>query len=664
MVMGIKRVFRLNIGTKTRYMSNLAHDYSWLPDPPPRTFTLMPGEIEVMRAVADETVSQWAHGERQVHVSPFPGSWDNDTTPYAISIMDLYSREHIRELYIAGGSQTAKTDISHNCWGWVATHDPGPALISMQDRATGSETMNDRFIPMIKDTPSLRRLRTKNSDDISLTRVRLKNGMVTYLAWGNSEGRAASKPIRYLFLSEVDLYPPHMIKKLRARTGAFEGMYKVLEECTVSVEDGRIWSVKDQVQACYDLYVKCPYCGAMQIMDPANIQWAPEIIEPSQLLRDEDAWYLCSENNCKWDDHDRDEAVRHHQLIARPGSKTDKPESAWVHLSPLVSPFNKFRRVAKAYLTTLLEPTNENLIFYYNDCCGLPLPEDTEGELTGEKELYSRRENYGPEGAEWKIPMAACVITADVDVQKNRLEAEAVAWGEGHQSFGVEYKVFFGDTSQDEVWGQLHDWAQESRYLHETGHELQIVRLGIDINYRTDQVSKFVKRSRKYIAHRGSNIRGLPLVPRKPSKTRKYKVPFYELGTETGKDLLFSWIANEGHGPRCCHWHKGYDFEYFRQLCAEKPKRQKNKKTGKQETVWVLRDGYQRNEPLDIRVGNMAVREILNPNYRKLSAALQFQQTEVDETVANSHEAKTEQPKPKRKRRVRTGKSIRSQVNS
>jgi phage terminase large subunit GpA-like protein len=634
-------------------MSNLAYDYSWIPDPPPRAFKLMPGEVAVLRAALDETASEWAQGERQVHISPLPGAWDNDTTPYAASIMDLYSQEWLRELYVAGGSQTAKTDISHNCWGWVATHDPGPALIGMQDRTTGTEIMSDRFIPMVKDTPSLRRLVSKNADDISQTRISLKNGMKTYLAWGNSEGRAASKPIRYLFLSEVDLYPPLMIKKLRARTGAYEGMFKVLEECTVSIESGRIWSVQHQVQARYRFEVPCPHCGEYQVMDPANIQWKDGVVEPSGLIHDVDAWYLCLHNNCKWDDFDRDEAVKQHRLVSMEGSVEERPESVWIHLSPLLSPFNTFRKIAKAYLTTLIQPTEENLIYYYCDCCGLPLPEDSEGELTGEKELYERRNNYGPDGVEWQVPMEACVVTADADIQKNRIEVESVAWGEGEQGWGLEYRVFHGDTSEDGVWDQLHDWAQDTRYQHESGVDLQIVRLGVDIGYRADRVAKFVRRSRRYIAHKGSSTRGLPLVPRMPSKSRKYKVPFYELGTEAGKDLLFSWLTVVNAGPRCCHWHNGYDFEYFRMLCAEQPKREKNRKTGKIETFWVLRDGYQRNESLDIRVGNIAVREILNPNYKKLAENLRAQQRQIldaahvktKQTAETDHQENTAGPR-------------------
>lgn len=617
--------------------TSLAETYDWLPSPPPRKFKLLQGEKQVFRAQEDETFSQWAQGERYIAVSSMPGPYDGDVTPYLKGLLDLYCQEHLRELFLPGGSQSAKSDFMHTCWGGNAVHDPGPSLIVMQDRDTGTETLDDRLIPMIDNTPSLRRIKTGNPDDISKKRIRLRNGMITYLGWAQSEGRLASKPIRYGFFDEVDLWPESAIRKARARLRAFEDSYKIIEACTASVEEGRIWAAQKLAQVLIDFWPVCPSCGEAHIMDAAHVRWPDGVIDPAQLADKGSAWYECPHCQAKWDEEDRNEAVRQaaalhdppqvwHGWRPRPGGvPIDRASRVWAHIPPLISRFVPFHKLAQAYVMTLVEPSDANLQYYYNDCLGLPVPEDTEGELTGEKELYERRRDYWPIGASWKVPLAAVVITADADVQLNRIEVEAVAWGEGHQSWSIEYRVFHGDTSKDEVWDQLHDWAQETVYIHESGAELSIVRLGVDLGYRADMVAKFVRRSRRYIAHKGSNLRGLPLVPRKPSKSRKYKVPFYELGVDTGKDLLMSWLTATESGPRCCHWHMGYDFEYFRMLCAERPKKEKNRKTGKLETVWVLRDGFQRNEALDVRVGNMAVRQILNPNYAKLAEALAMQ---------------------------------------
>jgi len=647
--------------------------YTWLPTPPPRKFRLLPGETAVFRAASEQSAAQWAQGERHIEVSPMPGPYDADITPYVTGLLELYSHEHLRELYLAGGSQSAKTDILHTTWGYDAVTDPGPSLIVMQDRNAGVETLQDRLVPMIDGTPSLRRLTTGNPDDISNRRIRLRTGMVTYLAWAQSEGRLASKPCRYGKFDEVDLWPDSAYNKAVARFRAFEDSYKLVAACTSSTESGRIWALRTQAQTLIDFWPICPHCGEAHIMDAAYIHWQEGVVDPAHLADKGSAWYLCPHCNQCWDEEDRTEAVRlaaaqhsppHVWYGWRPrpnGVAINKASRVWAHIPPLISRFVPFHKIAAAYLLTLVEPSEANLRYYYNDCLGLPVPEDAEGELTGEKELYGRRYIYAPEGADWKIPLAACVITADADVQLNRIEVEAVAWGEGHQCWSIEYRVFFGDTSQVDVWDQLHDWAQESIYRHESGADLPIIRLGVDLGYRADMVALFVRRSRRYLAHKGSNIRGLPLVPRKPSKSRKYKVPFYELGVDTGKDLLMSWLTVVHPGPRCCHWHMDYDFEYFRMLCAERPRKEKNRKTGKIETVWALRDGFQRNEALDVRVGNMAVRQILNPNYAKLAGKLRAQVGEnaSDKSATNpTLTAETPPPGSKRRRRKTGGGTI------
>jgi len=602
----------------------IAEDYSWLPPAPLRTYRLYPGERLALRAGTGKRGSNWAEGNRHVHISPIPGPWRNDVAPHLIDIMDTAAEEDFQHGTIAGGSQGGKTDVLHNFLGEVADNAPGPALLVMQDQATGGDTISDRLIPMFKDTPTLRKLRTKNPDDLGKQRIRLRNGMTIYLAWSNSEGRLASKPIRYMARDEIDLWPLSALKKSWARTRAFKHSRKILDACTCSTVDGPVWKAQDHAQECREFYAVCPHCGHEQTLKFAQVRWADGVVDPQALSEKGSAWYECEACSGKWDEDDRDDAVLAGSKRNRHGWKRRDnkvihlhPSIIWWHLPPMLSRFVDFNEIAQAYLLTLTEPTLENLKYFYNDCLGLPLPEDADGETIKEKELYARREHYAPEGAAWRVPMQACFITADCDVQSNRLECEVVAWGPGHESWGIEYKVFHGDTTKDDVWDQLHDWASTITWQHESGAELPIAKLGVDLGYRSDMVAKFVKRSRRYLAHKGSNNSSAPLVPRKPSKSPKYKVAFYELGVSSGKDSLMTWLNNDPGGPRSCHFPMfwGYDFEYFRMLTAEHAVKEKNRRTNKLETVWKLRPGFLRNEALDVRVGNMAVREIINPNY-------------------------------------------------
>lgn len=627
----------------------IAADYSWLPPAPPRSYRLYPGELLAYRAGTGKTGSAWAQGNRHVHISPIPGPWSNDVAPHLVDIMDTFALEHFQHGTIAGGSQGGKTDVLHNCIGMVANEAPGPALLVMQDQATGGDTISDRLIPMFRDTPTLRKLRTKNPDDLGRQRIRLKNGMTIYLAWSNSEGRLASKPIRYLFRDEIDLWPASALKKSYARTRAFKHSRKIMDACTCSTVDGPVWSAQNHAQECRDFYAVCPHCGHEQTLKFGGIHWADGVIDPQLLTDNGSAWYECEECSGKWDEDDRDDAVKAGQWKRREDKIIHlRPSSVWWHVPPMLSQFVFFNEIAQAYLLTLTEPTMDNLRYFYNDCLGLPLPEDAEGETIKEKELYARREHYAPEGADWRVPMQACVITADTDVQNNRLECEVVAWGPGHESWGIEYKTFHGDTEKDDVWNQLHDWVSETTWRHESGADLSIARMGVDLGYRSGMVATFVKRSRKYMAHKGSNTGSAPMVPRKPSKSPKYKVAFYELGVSSGKDALFTWLNNEPGGARSCHFPMfyGYDFEYFRMLTAEHAVKEKNRKTGKMETVWKIRPGFIRNEALDVRVGNMAVREILNPNYAALSAALLGESQRPVEQKYEKHRPPTQKKSP------------------
>jgi len=646
-------------------MSSLAetYEYSWLPQPDPHQFRLYPGELQVMRTKPACSASEWAQGERMVHVSPLPGPWDNDVTPHIAGIMDAFSQEHVREIFVAGGSQGAKTDLSHNCLGWTAIYAPGPALVVMQDKISGSEVINDRLIPMIRDTPSLRKLRTKNPDDMSLSRVRLKNGMTIYLAWSNSEGRLASKPIKTLIMSEVDLYPEQAIKKARARTRAFRFERKILEECTTSTETGRIWQAQKSAQECREFHAICPFCGHKQTLKFSGIRWADGITDPRDMAEKGSAWYECESESCRkpWDEEDRDDAVRagRDRLPNKGWLRRDDgrpqvlhPISIWHHIPPLLSRFVGFNEIAAAYLTTLVEPTAANLKYFYNDCLGLPTPEESEGELLQEKDLYGRREAYAPDGAKWDLPMAALVITAFTDCQDDRLECEARAWGIGLENWALGKKTFHGSPAKEDVWEQLHDYLQTAEWQHESGSKLRIVASGVDTGgHHTQEAYKFSKKSSRYYACKGANVPGRPLISR-PAKT-KAKVPLYLIGTEGAKDSIHGWLTVTKPGPRCCHFSMKHDYEYFKELCSERAVNKKDTK-GRPVRVWVIRDGYKRNEALDIFVGNLAILERLNPNLKKLDKNLRAQvpAPEVKEPESSAPEVEKAPEKSKRPVRV------------
>lgn len=100
--------------------------------------------------------------------------------------------------------------------------------------------------------------------------------------------------------------------------------------------------------------------------------------------------------------------------------------------------------------------------------------------------LYEKRETY-PIGT---IPMGGLFLTAGVDIQKDRIECEIVAWGRNKQSWSVEYFVLDGDTAKPEVWKQLENVLNRD-YPHESGITLPIRVMCVDSGYATQDVYSF-----------------------------------------------------------------------------------------------------------------------------------------------------------------------------
>ena len=74
-----------------------------------------------------------------------------------------------------------------------------------------------------------------------------------------------------------------------------------------------------------------------------------------------------------------------------------------------------------------------------------------QGEAPEWQRLYDRREDYRI----GTVPKGGLFLTAGVDIQKDRIELEVVAWGRGKESWSVDYQVLEGQTAEGAVWQKL-----------------------------------------------------------------------------------------------------------------------------------------------------------------------------------------------------------------
>jgi phage terminase large subunit GpA-like protein len=231
-----------------------------------------------------------------------------------------------------------------------------------------------------------------------------------------------------------------------------------------------------------------------------------------------------------------------------------------------------------------------------------------------------RRETYGA-----IVPPKAVVLTAGVDVQANRIEMEVVGWGHGEESWGIDYRVLFGDIDQPEVWDKLTEALGATYPWAGTDTRLRISTIAIDASYRTQMVYSYVRTGPPNVfAVMGFAGAGRPIVAhlsKRESGATRAKVRLYSVGVDGAKDVLMARLRKAESGPGACHFPSDrpyYSAEYFQQLTAEKKVTRYHRGFARHEWIKIR----PRNEALDVRVYAMAALYVLNPVYEAYETAL------------------------------------------
>ncbi|MCK5506584.1 MAG: phage terminase large subunit family protein, partial [Thermodesulfovibrionia bacterium] len=546
-------------------------------------------------------------------------------------IMDTIGEEHVREVVFMGTPQGGKSNVLLNALSSFIDQDPAEVLIVFPTRDDVREFMDDRIIPMIENSPQLAQYKSPNPDDTAKYHIKLTNSAIIYTGWANSASRLASKAIKYICLDEVDKYDATVGKETdaitlaRKRKRTFGDTYKLIITSSPTREDGHIYKAFNAAQVHYRRHVICPDCGTEQLMTFDGIKW-PEDKSKEEIEAEGLAWYECHHEPCqsKWTEAKRDLACRSGKWMRYKGQDLKEPTTVAFHKPGWLSSDVTFVEIAVCAIESKTD--RARLIDLYNDYMAMPFIESEEGEGITEDVLYNRCEAYAPEGADWVVPMAASAITCAVDVQKNRLETEVVAWGEGLESWGLEYKQHIGDPAKPGVWAALDKYLKKN-FRHESGIDLKISITAIDSGYLASEVYKFVKprQVRRVYAIKGADAIGHALYAfssKKYSGAKNknlkdiHKINLCLIGTETAKDQLLHWMNIEDYGPCFMHWHKGYPHEYFKQLTSEHAVKDKGKRRWKRK-----REGAP-NEALDLRVYNYAMIEVFNPDFEELNAEI------------------------------------------
>ena len=552
--------------------------------------------VQILRPAERLRVSQWAERKRTLTMGAIPGPWSNDITPYLVEIMDAFSDDTIEEIVFVKPTQVGGTAAMENMIGCMIEQDPAPTMVVYPSDELAEETSEGRLVPMIKSTQATaEKYRESESKKLSLK----FRDMWLYLTGANSPADLSSKPIKNLFLDEVDKYPgaskreADPVSLAKERTKTFFNR-KIFLTSTPTLRTGRIWREKESADAEKHYFVPCPHCGEYIELKFAQLKWPSKEDVQDGADRAEMAVYACQLCGAVITDRDKAKMLREGQWrTVRERTKTPKSVAFWINT--LYSPFTRFSDIAREFMQSKDDP--ELLHNFTNSWLAEPW-EATK--LKTNADIVLERQTETPE---WALPPWTKLITAGIDVQESCLYWTIRAWG-SHM------------TSQNVAHGQVRSMEEIVRVMSVEmkmpDGEAAMVNLALmDSGDRTDEVYEFCAMNSEWVL---------------PCKGRPTMLSHYRLSVvnKTGsrangmtlvlvdggkyKDQIAARMRRP-NGPGSWQVFKGCDKEYAEQVTAEHKITERS--GGREVERWVPKVSHADNHYLDCEVYAAAAADIL-----------------------------------------------------
>ena len=559
-------------------------------------------------------VSEWADRHRFLspRASAEPGRYRTDRTPYMRAIMDALSPGNAaRRIVFMKAAQVGATEAGNNWIGYVIHHAPGPMLAVQPTVELAKRFSRQRIDPLIAESPVLReRVKPQRSRDAGNTVLskEFPAGLLV-ITGANSAVGLRSMPARYLFLDEVDAYPPSAdeegdpVALAEARTRTFSWRSKVFLTSTPTIHGvsriEREFEASDQRR----YFVACPHCDHRQWLRFERLRW--EKGQPHM------AHYSCEACDGRIEEHHKTALMMSGEW--RPTRDDAHSGTVGYHLSGLYSPVGWLSWADIARMWEAAQTSDEAKRSFKNGVLGETWIET--GEAPDWQRLYERREAWRI----GKVPSGGLFLTAGADIQKDRIEVSIWAWGRGLASWLVDHIVIPGGPDSAEAWAALTDLLGQT-WPHAHGVRLSLSKLAIDTGFEAPAVYAWARRQGfaqvvpiKGVEgfNRAAPVTGPSFVDateggRKIRRgARLWTIAVSTFKAETYRFLRLSKPTDEdaadgAQGPAgLVHLPQGVDAEWVKQLVAEHLVTITTKR-GFQKPEW--QKVRERNEALDCRV--------------------------------------------------------------
>jgi phage terminase large subunit GpA-like protein len=554
------------------------------------------------------------------------GKYQTDRTPHARAIMQALSAGNKCKRVVAMvASQMFKTQIALNFLCSTIHQQPANFLWLMP---TGklAKRISKRIDKTVAAVPAIaaKVANPRSRDAANNQDTKEYEGGTLFIATAGSAANLAEVPARYLVYDEIDRSETNVDQEgspsamAEARQTSFEQNRKAYYPSSPTI-DG-----ESNVQMLYnqgtqrEALAECIHCGHLQ----------PLVFE-ALIFNDQthQAEYPCAECGCAHIESDKSRMFAQGAWSEGvPGDgETESFTASQMFLPYGWTSWTTLYKLHQAAAIKRQDGSDELMVAFYNTRLARVWKKDAE--TTSAQSLRDRAEDY----KHGTVEAAACVLTATIDTQADRLELKVVGWGEGLEAWVVDYQVIQGSPDEDATWNKA-DAILRSRYRHAHGLMLPISAAFIDSGgTATQEVYSFTRPRRRLHVYpiKGASRPGRPILSSKPSiidfnwrgVTEKGGVKLWLIGTDTAKDYLAArW--KKSSGPGAVHFSKDLltktsaddpTPDYFDGLTAEY--RTGGYKRGHRVTWWEKKKGHA-NEPLDLMVYNLAAAHYLGLHKR------------------------------------------------
>ena len=470
--------------------------------------------------------------------------------------------------------------------------DPGYLLYVHPTEDNAQRWAKMKFRPMIRQTPAANACMGSNAF-ANLSYVERADGRgAIQISGAASESSLSMVSMRRQVQDDLAKWENNNAgdpeEQADSRSMAFADA-KILKLSTPLVEPGcRISrAFYEGTQEYY--HVPCPHCGHEHPLEWDNFH--PDKDRPER------SFFSCPSCGGVIEQAHRREMVALGRWVASRPERRSRTRSfhLWAAYSPLVD----WALIADRWSKAEGDPDAEKTFF--NDVLGLAYKAPSEAPEW--EKLKERADAIGHRRG--VIPYGHPVLTLGIDVQGERVEWHAEAFGPDRHIATVDYGVIQGNIVDEVVRERLDDLIKRS-WVNEAGRRIPVDLTAIDANAYTDDVMDWSRRHAKVINVRGAQSDNAPPLAivryerDRKGKALKRRGKFYHVGVSELKLSRYKNLKKTDPLVRgFIAIPRGMDDVFFRQYTAERriPKKSKNP-LAFTPYQWVLPEG-ERNEVLD-----------------------------------------------------------------